>query len=155
MLAAVFAAIMSTTSSLLLQGSAELVRNVLQKGLMIRSGHDDVWYRNLGRLITLGFGLVALGLALAKVDTVFYLTLLAWSGLAASFGPTLFAACYWKKVTGAGILAGIITGTLVTFIWYNGGHRILGLHECLPSFVIASLALILVSRMTYREGSPS
>ena len=150
MLAAIFAAIMSTTSALLLQGTSELVRNVMQT-VLFRKPHDEGFYTRLSQWTTLLFGIVALGLALAKVDTVFYLTLLAWSGLAASFGPGLFATIFWRKTTQWGVLAGIIAGTLNTFIWYNGGNRFFGLHEGLPSFLIATAAVILVSLMTKRS----
>lgn len=151
MLAAVFAAIMSTNSSLLLQGAAELSVNVLRKGFLKNANKDEVFYRRFSRIATFIFGIVALVLALMKVDTVFSLNLLAWAGLAASFGPGLILAIYWKKTTHQGILAGVIAGMVSAFLWYNGGKAFLGLHQGTPSFIIAGITVILVSLLTYKE----
>jgi sodium/proline symporter len=151
MLAAVFAAIMSTNSSLLLQGTAELSVNVMRKGFLKNTTKSEGFYKRFSRLFTFLFGVVALGLALLKVDSVFSLNLLAWAGLAASFGPGAILAIYWKKTTHQGILAGIITGMLSAFIWYNGGKSLFGLHQGTPSFIIAGLAVVIVSLLTYKE----
>ena len=153
MLAAIFAAIMSTTASLLYQGTSEIIRNVMQRGFLKSKNLDTSFYARASKVVTLIYGLGALVLALMKVDSVFYLTLLAWSGLAASFGPAIFAGFYWKKTTTKGILAGMITGMVVTFLWYNGGHRWFGLHEGLPSFIVAAIAVVVVSLMTQPQPS--
>ncbi len=151
MLAAVFAAIMSTNSSLLLQGTAELSVNVLRKGFFRNIPKSERFYKLFSQICTLIFGAVALLLAMMKVDSVFSLNLLAWAGLAASFGPGLILAIYWKKTTHQGILAGIITGTLSAFLWYHGGKPLLGLHQGTASFFIASAVVIAVSLVTYRK----
>jgi Na+/proline symporter len=41
----------------------------------------------------------------------------AWAGLGSSFGPALLLALWWNKTTGRGVLAGMMTGTLVTIVW--------------------------------------
>ncbi len=151
MLAAVFAAIMSTNSSLLLQGTAELSVNVLRKGFFRNIPKSERFYKLFSQICTLIFGAVALLLAMMKVDSVFSLNLLAWAGLAASFGPGLILAIYWKKTTHQGILAGIVTGTLSAFLWYHGGKPLLGLHQGTASFFIASAVVVAVSLVTYRK----
>jgi SSS family solute:Na+ symporter len=148
LLAAIFAAIMSTTDSLLLQGTSELVRNVLQHGILKNKQLSKQFYERASRVVTLLLGVTALILALLGVDTVFFLVLLAFAGLASSIGPAMFAGFYWRRTTSWGILAGIITGTLATFIWYNGSNKLFGLHEGLPSFIIASIAVVVVSLLT-------
>lgn len=153
MLAAVFAAIMSTNSSLLLQGAAELSVNVMRKGFLKNANKDENYYRRFSRIVTFAFGIVALVLALMKVDSVFSLNLLAWAGLAASFGPGVILAIYWKKTTHQGILAGIVAGMLSAFLWYNGGNSFLGLHQGTPSFLIAGVTVYVVSLLTYREAT--
>lgn len=155
MLAAVFAAIMSTNSSLLLQGTAELSVNVLRKGIFKNKELSEIFYKIFSQICTLVFGGVALILAFMKVDSVFSLNQLAWAGLAASFGPGLILTIYWKKTTHQAILAGIIGGSVVTFIWYHGGHPLFGLHQGTASFFIATAIVVFVSLLTYKEPRKS
>ncbi|MDR2529617.1 MAG: sodium/proline symporter [Synergistaceae bacterium] len=155
MLAAVFAAIMSTNSSLLLQGTAEISVNVLRKGLFKKAEKSEAFYKGFSRFCTLVFGLVAFGLALMKVDSVFSLNQLAWAGLAASFGPGLILAIYWEKTTHQAILAGIVGGTLITFLWYNGGKPLLGIHWGTTAFLLTTCIVVLVSRFTYEKQRES
>ncbi|KEJ92969.1 sodium/proline symporter [Synergistes jonesii] len=152
MLAAVFAAIMSTNSSLLLQGTAELSVNVLRKGLFKKKPLSEGFYKKFSQACTFVFGAVALVLAFLKVDSVFSLNQLAWAGLCASFGPGLMLSIYWEKTTHQAILAGVISGTLVTFIWYNGGKPLFGLHQGTSSFLITTAVIILVSLLTYKRS---
>ena len=152
MLAAVFAAIMSTNSSLLLQGLRALSKRYAE-GVPENANKDENYYRRFSRIVTFAFGIVALVLALMKVDSVFSLNLLAWAGLAASFGPGVILAIYWKKTTPQGILAGIVAGMLSAFLWYNGGNSFLGLHQGTPSFLIAGVTVYVVSLLTYREAT--
>ena len=41
----------------------------------------------------------------------------AWSGLGASFGPVILLTLYCPRLTGAGVIASMITGTAVTVAW--------------------------------------
>ncbi|GHV35777.1 sodium:proline symporter [Synergistales bacterium] len=150
MLAAVFAAIMSTNSSLLLQGTAEISVNVLRKGFFKNIEKSEAFYKAFSRFCTVVFGLVAFGLAMMKVDSVFSLNQLAWAGLAASFGPGLILAIYWKKTTHQAILSGIVGGTVITFLWYNGGKPLLGIHWGTTAFLLTTCIVVLVSLATYR-----
>jgi Na+/proline symporter len=93
---------------------------------------------------------------------VFWLVLFAWAGLGAALGPTSILALYWKGLTRAGVFAGLITGTLVTFVWELKPGRegflawlyepippyILDLYELIPAFLLAFLATVVVSMMT-------
>lgn len=72
LLAAIFSAIMSTTDSLLLQGTSEIVRNVLQNGFLRSQQLSKKFYERASRVVTLVLGITALALALLGVDTVFF-----------------------------------------------------------------------------------
>ena len=111
MLAVVFAAIMSTNSSLLLQGTAEITVNVMRKGFLRNIEKNEKFYKRVSQVCTAVFGLVALVLAMLKIDSVFSLNQLAWAGLTASFAPSLILAVYWKKTMHQAILTVIVMGT--------------------------------------------
>lgn len=155
LLAAIFAAIMSTTDSLLLQGTSELVRNILQRGILKGKNISTDFYQKASRIVTVILGVSALVLAMSGVQSVFYLTLVAWAGLGAAFGPTMILGFYWKKTTSWGILSGMIIGTISALIWYNGGNKFFGLHEGLPSFVISTLVIVIVSLLTQPSKASS
>ncbi|NIP79509.1 MAG: sodium/proline symporter, partial [Gemmatimonadetes bacterium] len=55
---------------------------------------------------------------LVAEDLVFWLVLFAWAGLGAALGPTSILALYWKRATRAGVLAGLVVGTVTTIVWY-------------------------------------
>jgi SSS family solute:Na+ symporter/sodium/proline symporter len=52
---------------------------------------------------------------------------------------------YWKRTTRAGVLAGMITGTLVTIVWKLWLKEPTGTYELLPAFFGSALAVVLVS----------
>ena len=48
---------------------------------------------------------------------IFGIVSFAWSGLGSSFGPAVILSLWWKKTTREGIIAGLLTGSIVTMIW--------------------------------------
>jgi sodium/proline symporter len=146
--ASIFAAIMSTADSQLLVAASALVRDVYQK--VFRKGIEVP----RERLVLYSRGMVAFLVGVALVlgwlaeELVFWLVLFAWAGLGAALGPTSILALYWKGMTRAGVFAGLVTGTVVTFVW-NLTPALDGfLYELIPAFVLALLAAVLASRLT-------
>lgn len=79
---------------------------------------------------------------------VFWLVLFAWAGLGASFGPTSILALYWPRTTRAGVIAGLVTGTVVTIVWELTPALNSLLYELIPAFAAGLIATIVVSRVT-------
>jgi Na+/proline symporter len=79
---------------------------------------------------------------------VFWLVLFAWAGLGAALGPTSILALYWKGVTRAGVFAGLITGTVTTFVWSLTPQLDALMYELIPAFLLALAATVLVSLWT-------
>ena len=79
---------------------------------------------------------------------VFWLVLFAWGGLGASFGSTLLPALFWKGTTKWGVLAGLISGTVVTIIWKSVPQLSAIVYELIPAFGISFFLVIVVSLMT-------
>lgn len=116
-LASIFAAIMSTADSQLLVAASSVVRDLYDK--IIRKGHEvsDRKMSAISRGTIMIMVLVSLALALVTEDQVMWFVLFAWAGLGAAIGPTSILALFWKKTTRQGVIAGLITGALVVFIW--------------------------------------
>ncbi|MFW5947597.1 MAG: sodium/proline symporter [Gemmatimonadota bacterium] len=146
--AAIFAAIMSTADSQLLVAASTVVRDVYEK--VVRKGRPlpQRVMVVLSRLVVTGLVLVALVLGWLADDLVFWLVLFAWAGLGAAIGPTSILALFWRRTTRAGVLAGLVTGTLTTFVWYLTPALKDRLYELIPAFAAGLVATVLVSLLT-------
>ena len=147
MMAGIFAAIMSTTEGLLLQGVAELSRNFLQLGVFSKNPPSEGNSKVVNKFLTIALGIGGLMISLFGSGGVFELIVFAWTGLITSFAPPLFLGLYWKKCTSQGMLAGVITGIPSTIIWYYCFKPTTGIHEAV-SLVVPILAVIIVSLCT-------
>ena len=141
----VFAAILSTADSQLLVVASTFARDVYEK--MIAGGKQEDESRRLllSRLVVVLAGVLAILLAFAARDLVFWLVLFAWAGLGASLGPAVILSLYWSRTTRPGVLAGMITGTTVTIVWKLWLKEPTGTYELLPAFFGSALAVVVVS----------
>jgi sodium/proline symporter len=142
LLTAVLAAVMSTADSQLLVTSSALTEDIYRAFF-----HRDAPDRTLlwvGRGTTVGVAVVATYLALGG-GTVLDLVAYAWAGFGAAFGPLIILSLYWKGMTSAGALAGMIAGAATVVLWRNvvGGE----LYEIVPGFVAATIACVVFSRI--------
>lgn len=97
----------------------------------------------LNKILTLAVGLVGFVLAITMEDTVYGLVSYAWSGIGASFGPAIVLLLFWKRLSRAGVFAGLITGTISAVIWKTWMVDITGVSERLASYLLAfSMAVI-------------
>ena len=144
--AGILAAVMSTVDSQLLVASTALVEDVVRPV-----------YRNLEQRTVLAISrgavlLVAVVGGLIATDPesrVFDLAAYAWAGLGASFGPAILACVLWRRTTEAGVVAGMLTGAVVTVVWHElsgGPGGIFELYEIVPAFAAACIAIAVASR---------
>lgn len=147
LMAGIFAAIMSTTESLLLHSTSEISRNFLQEGIWKNKDVSEKTYNLIFKILTIGIGFIGLLISLYGSGGVFDMIIFAWTGLFTSVGPALYLGLYWKKCTSQGILAGIITGIPSTAIWYYLIKGPTGIHEA-ASVIVPLLAVIIVSLAT-------
>ena len=158
LLAALLAAVMSTISSQLLVSSSSLTEDFYR--LFLRRQASDRETVTVNRVSVLLVALAALVMAGDPDSRVLGLVANAWAGFGAAFGPMILLALTWRRTTGAGALAGLVTGAAVVAGWialgwnmrFMGGE---GLYEIIPGFIAASAAVILVSLATQRSRVPS
>ncbi|WP_127959582.1 sodium/proline symporter PutP [Serratia microhaemolytica] len=141
LLSAILAAVMSTLSCQLLVCSSaiteDLYKAFLRKGA---SQRELVW---VGRVMVLVVALIAITLAADPENRVLGLVSYAWAGFGAAFGPVVLISVLWPRMTRNGALAGMLVGAATVIIWKQNGW--LGLYEIIPGFLLASIAIILVS----------
>ncbi len=146
------AAMMSTADSQLLVISSSVIEDLYHQSFRKELSPGKLLF--LSRLVTIGVGLVALVLAVTSKKFIFGMVAYAWSGLGASFGPALLLLLYWKKVHWKGVLAGMITGSLVTIFWSEITVLEQAVTSRFTSFVAAFLVIVLVSLLANRKNPP-
>jgi sodium/proline symporter len=146
--ASIFAAIISTADSQLLVAASSVVRDfyekILHRGEVIPQKRLVLYSRIVVMLLVLG----ALIFGVLAEDLVFWLVLFAWAGLGAAIGPTSILALFWRGTTRAGVMAGLVTGTLVTIAWEKIPYLAARMYELVPAFFAALLVTVVVSRLT-------
>ncbi|MBL4797930.1 MAG: sodium/proline symporter [Oleispira sp.] len=137
-LAAIFAATMSTADSLVLSCSAAFTHDLLpqkiQRPIFIK-------------LATVGIACAALGWALINEQSVFSLVIMAWSGLASAFAPLLIFLCLGKKPSQLLSAVAVVTGLAVAIVWrYMGWHS--AVYEGLPGILAGLFVLSFSLRLS-------
>ncbi|MAG55883.1 MAG: sodium:proline symporter [Planctomycetes bacterium] len=160
-IAIVLAATMSTVDSLLIVGASAAVRDWYQK--IRRPDLDDMTLVALCRRATIGLAMMALLLAMivavsSEDRTVFWYVIFGWSGIAATFCPTVILALFWNGFTRRGAFAAMVTGFVGVPFFAFGAPRLPGygevfgaLGELLPAFVLSAAVGVLVSLLD-RDG---
>lgn len=147
-LAAVLAAIMSTISSQLIVCSSALVEDIYRAFGKEASPTRLVTY---GRLGVLTVAVVAILLALNPDGTILDLVGFAWAGFGAAFGPLILLSLFWRKLTSAGAIAGMIAGAVVVGIWGQTEALSSAMYEIVPGFIACLVVAVVVSLVTARE----
>lgn len=151
LLAAILAAIMSTISSQLLVTSSSLTGDFYQA--FFNKDASDKQLVFVGRVSVFLVALVAIFLAYDRNSSILSLVSNAWAGFGSAFGPVIILSLYWKKMTRNGALAGVLTGAATVLFWIyapitvNGQSLSSVMYEIVPGFILATLAVIVVSKM--------
>lgn len=149
LLVVVLSAIMSTVDSLLLLASSAVVRDTYQK--IMGSADSDASLSNYGKVVTVLIGIIATVLGIQEPRLIFDFVLASWSGLGSAFGPVMIGILYYKRITWAGVLSGMLGGFLVSIgwlTWFKADYH--GLYEAIPGFLAGMLLTFGVSWMTSR-----
>ncbi|QLB20974.1 sodium/proline symporter [Vespertiliibacter pulmonis] len=145
LLSAILAAVMSTLSGQLLICASAITED-FYKGILRpnASQKELVW---LGRAMVLAIALLAIALAQDPNSKVLGLVSYAWAGFGCAFGPVVILSLFWKRMNISGTMAGMITGALVVVFW-NDFVPNSGIYEMIPGFILATLAIVVVSLIT-------
>ena len=85
------------------------------------------------------------------VSSVFQIVSFAWAGFGATFGPVVLVSLFWKGANRYGVLAGMVSGGVMIFLWKYviaklGG--VFAIYELLPAFIVAVAVIVVVSLVT-------
>jgi sodium/proline symporter len=160
-IAMVLSAIMSTIDSLLMVASSAGVRDYWQKTKHPEMSDEKLM--KLSKQVTIGLSLVSFMIGMGillydKENGVFWIIIFGWSGIAATFCPTMILSLFWSKLTSRGAMFAMIAGFLGVPLFkfavppilnaagMDTANELLGaLDVLLPSFVIGFAVAIVVS----------
>lgn len=160
-IAAVLSAIMSTIDSLLVVASSAISRDFYQQ--IYKPKKTEVELAKISRLITLLLAVFALIIAMIVAvttpeRTIFWFVIFGWSGIAATFCPTIILSLFWGKFNTKGAIASMITGFLAVPLFKFGFASLDGvgiyfekLGELGPSFILAIIIGVIVSTITSKQ----
>lgn len=146
-LAGILASTMSTADSQLLAASSAVSSDILGVFLKKRKKSPVL----AARLTLLAIAVFAIFLARDPDSSVFGIVSFAWAGFGASFGPAMITALFWKRSNRHGVLAGMVVGGVMIFVWKYLVRPLGGawnIYELLPAFLMALAANVAVSLLT-------
>jgi SSS family transporter len=137
-LAAIFAATMSTADSLVLSCSAAITRDFLP---------DHLHSLKATKLATAFVVIVATGIALSDNQTVFQLVLLSWALLASAFVPLIIVYSFGQKPSEKLSILMVISGISALLIWRYFGLNTL-VYEVMPGILCGLLVFSIAKIVT-------
>ncbi|EKT62271.1 sodium/proline symporter PutP [Providencia burhodogranariea] len=144
LLSAILAAVMSTLSCQLLVCASALTEDLYKPFIRKTASQKElVW---VGRFMVLLVAAIAIYIARDPNSKVLALVSNAWAGFGAAFGPVVLMSVMWKRMTRTGALAGMLVGAVTVLIWMK--YKWFGLYEIIPGFILAALAILIVSLIT-------
>ncbi len=148
-LAGILAATMSTSDSQMLATASSISKNIIQDFLKIRL--SDKASLAIARISIVCVAVVSMFLASDPNSSVFMIVSFAWAGFGGAFGAAILCALFWKRSNLYGVLAGMISGGVMVFVWKYvvrpmGG--VYDIYELLPAFLVSLFMIIVVSLIT-------
>lgn len=158
MIAAVLAAVMSTTDSFMVLSGAAVIRDIAKMGLNLRLSdrQEMFWTRAVSVIMMVVAGFIALN----PPEFVLSLMAVAWGALAAMLGPVLYLGVRWKRATSQGAVAALLVGIAIGGVLALLNKTVFADDPVLSPWNIAGigvaasyLALIVVSLLTKPQPS--
>jgi sodium/proline symporter len=142
---------MSTADSQLLAAASAVSQNIVSEFFKVNLGKKaSMW---IARITVIIISVIAVFLALNPDSSVFRIVSFAWGGFGACFGPAVLLGLFWKRSNKWGILAGMISGGAMIFIWkfvvrVAFAGSVLDIYELLPAFILNLVVAVVVSLIT-------
>ncbi|KKE77853.1 sodium/proline symporter [Bacilli bacterium] len=113
--AAILAAIMSTASSQLLVVMTSVSEDIIHKTFGIKANERNIL--KISRITVIVSGILGIVISLLSESFVGGVVGFAWAGIGNTFSVVVLLTFFWKKTSGIGVIATIITGFFSAIIW--------------------------------------
>ncbi|MDF1816295.1 MAG: hypothetical protein P1V20_29115 [Verrucomicrobiales bacterium] len=151
LVAAPFAAVMSSVDSFLLLVSSGVVRDIYQQNINPRASEKTV--KRMSYIVTVAVGILGVLAALNPPRFLQDLVVFASGGLGAAFLMPVVFALYWRRMNSSAMVGGMISGALTILILYTvgyivhgkfGEYNLLGLHPFIWAIVVTAAVILLL-----------
>ncbi|MBQ7113252.1 MAG: sodium/proline symporter [Clostridia bacterium] len=156
-LAAALGAMMSTVDSVLLMTSSLVVNDIAVK----RFGKDPTAKStlNIGRITIAVIAVLGFLIAMDPPDAILWILTTGFSVMAATFTFPLLLGLWWPGATKAGGMAGMISGTVMSIVWYVLGYVLYGslsqwiggIWPAVIGAIVSLIVCIVVSKATPKD----
>jgi Na+/pantothenate symporter len=152
LVAAPFAAVMSSVDSFLLLVSSGVVRDIYQES--INRNANDKQIKKLTYGVTVVVGMLGVVAVMHPPQFLQHLIVFASAGLGACFLMPMVFALYWRKATASGVVAGMLAGGLTVLALYLvgflktgkfGEYLLLGFHPFIWSVLVSTILIYVIS----------
>lgn len=141
--AAILSAIMSTVDSQLLVSSSVISEDFYRVFVRPQASEKELLMVSRGAVVAIA--LLAMVIASDRESRVLDLVSYAWAGFGAAFGPVIVFSLFWRKMTAASAIAGMIVGAVTVVVWSNLSGGIFDLYEIVPGFALASVVIVIIT----------
>jgi sodium/proline symporter len=141
--AAILSAIMSTVDSQLLVSSSVISEDFYRVFVRPQASEKELLMVSRGAVTAIA--LLAMVIASDRESRVLDLVSYAWAGFGAAFGPVIVFSLFWRKMTAASAIAGMIVGAVTVVVWSNLKGGLFDLYEIVPGFALASLVIVIIT----------
>jgi solute:Na+ symporter, SSS family len=145
-LVVILAIVKSSIDSQLLTVAHLVTDDLLPRFRRVSSQQAVLW----GRILLVVFAAAAYYGALIRPAAILNIAAFAFSGFSVML-PVMIGALYWKRANKYGACAALILPAVMLHLWYLGvlpGWTTFGFMPVFPAFLIAVLALVVVSLLT-------
>ncbi len=133
---------------LVLFGATLVAKNIYQSGFRPQASEEQVM--RLSRIMVIVIMTVSLFFALKFPNELVPLLILGYDGVS-QFFPGVVFGLFWKRVTKAGVLAGILTGVaVVAALILSGNDPFLGINAGFVGLVLNAGVTVAVSLATHK-----
>ena len=144
-IAAVLSAIMSTVDSQLLVSSSVISEDFYRVFVRPQASEKELLMVSRGAVVAIA--LLAMVIASDRESRVLDLVSYAWAGFGAAFGPVIVFSLFWRSMTAASAIAGMIVGSITVVVWSNLTGGLFDLYEIVPGFALASVVILIVTML--------
>ena len=143
--AAILSAIMSTVDSQLLVSSSVISEDFYRVFVRPQASEKELLMVSRGAVIAIA--LLAMVIASDRESRVLDLVSYAWAGFGAAFGPVIVFSLFWRSMTAASAIAGMIVGAVTVVVWSNLAGGLFDLYEIVPGFAFASMVIVIITTL--------
>ena len=143
--AAILSAIMSTVDSQLLVSSSVISEDFYRVFVRPQASEKELLMVSRGAVIAIA--LLAMVIASDRESRVLDLVSYAWAGFGAAFGPVIVFSLFWRSMTAASAIAGMIVGAVTVVVWSNMSGGLFDLYEIVPGFALASVVIVIITML--------